>query len=67
MTTADIIYEHAKQLPPQAAKEALDFIEFLMLKHGESEERNLMLAQQPSLAALWDNDADEAWNNADRS
>ena len=66
MTTADLIYEHAKQLPPQAAKEALDFIEFLAVKHGDAESRNMMLAQQASLAALWDNDADEAWNDADR-
>ncbi|MDO8932822.1 MAG: DUF2281 domain-containing protein [Rhodocyclaceae bacterium] len=66
MTTADLIYEHAKQLPPQAAQEVLDFIEFLAAKHGEAEARNLMLAQQASLSSVWDNDADEAWNDADR-
>lgn len=32
MTTAELIYQHAKQLPEFQAREALDFIDFLAQK-----------------------------------
>jgi hypothetical protein len=32
MTTADIIYEHAKTLPEAQAKEVLNFLEYLQAK-----------------------------------
>jgi hypothetical protein len=36
---------------------------FLRARHERKEWRNLMDAQAMALAATWDNDDDEAWNN----
>lgn len=34
VTLAELIYEHSQRLPEQAAREALDFIEFLEQRYG---------------------------------
>jgi hypothetical protein len=61
MTLAQRIYEAAKPLPEPLAREVLDFIEYLRAK-GERE--GWSLAQQSSLEAVWNNEADEVWNDA---
>ncbi len=35
MTLAEVIYQHSLSLPESAAREALDFIEFLEQRHGQ--------------------------------
>lgn len=35
MTLAEQIYQHSRKLPDQAAREALDFIEFLERRYAE--------------------------------
>ena len=35
MSTAERIYEEVKTLPEDAAREVLDFVEFLKARHGE--------------------------------
>lgn len=37
MTLAEVIYQHSLRLPEVAAREALDFIEFLEQRYGVSE------------------------------
>ncbi|MBZ0093910.1 MAG: DUF2281 domain-containing protein [Sulfuricella sp.] len=64
MNTAEIIYERAKNLPEPLAREVLDFVNFITLKNERAETENLMLAQQSSLAGIWDNAEDEVWNHA---
>lgn len=64
MNTAEIIYERAKNLPEPLAREVLDFVNFITLKKEHAEAENLILAQQSSLAGIWDNAEDEAWNHA---
>ena len=34
MSLADLIYQHSLRLPEQAAREALDFIQFLEQRYG---------------------------------
>lgn len=36
MTLAETIYQHSLSLPESAAREALDFIEFLEQRYGQS-------------------------------
>lgn len=35
MTLAETIYQHSLRLPEAAAREALDFIQFLEMRYGE--------------------------------
>lgn len=63
MTVADQVYEQAKLLPEPLAREALDFVLFLRDRLERGEWRDLMEAQSVALAAVWDNQEDEAWNN----
>ena len=63
MTVAELLFEEAKRLPAPLAKEALDFVLFLRGRQEQHEWRDLMDAQSTSLASIWDNDEDEAWNN----
>lgn len=63
MNTAEIIYERAKNLPEPLAREVLDFVNFITLKRERAETENLILAQQSSLAGIWDNAEDEVWNH----
>ena len=62
MTIAELIYEWVKDLLDQAARELLDFVGYI---RGERAEwRDLMSAQSASLALVWDNSADQAWENS---
>jgi hypothetical protein len=63
MTVAEQVYEQAKLLPQPLAQEALDFVLFLRTRQDRAEIRDLMDAQSKTLAAIWDNEEDEAWNN----
>lgn len=63
MNTAELIYEQVKALPEPLAREVLDFVGYLRAKLEQGEIRDLMLAQQQSLAGLWDNTADDIWND----
>ncbi len=63
MTVADQVYEQAKLLPQPLAQEALDFVLFLRARQERGEWRDLTSAQSSVLAAVWDNDEDEAWNH----
>jgi nitrous oxide reductase accessory protein NosL len=57
------VYESVKNLPESAAQEVLDFALFLAQRETSQEERDLLLAQQSALAD-WDNEDDDAWNDA---
>ena len=59
---AKMIYQKVSPLPRPAAQEILDFSDFISLKYQQSH-NDLILAQAPSAEALWDNAADDAWNN----
>jgi hypothetical protein len=61
MTIAELIYEWVKNLPDQAARELLDFVGYISGERAEW--RDLMSAQSASLAPVWDNSADQAWDN----
>lgn len=63
MTVAEQVYEQAKLLPDVLAQEALDFVLFLRARQERGEWRDLMNAQSVALAAVWDNEEDEAWND----
>ncbi len=60
---ADRIYLKVKPLPEPAAREVLDFVEFIAERVQSAETRNLALAQAGSAAMQdWDNADDEVWN-----
>jgi hypothetical protein len=63
MTVAEEVYEQAKLLPDALAQAALDFVLFLRAQPGTQEWRDLMNARPVALAAVWDNEEDEAWND----
>ena len=63
MTVAEQVYEQAKLLPQPLVQEALDFVLFLRARQERAEWRDLMNAQSVALVTVWDNDADEAWND----
>jgi len=63
MTFADLIYEQAKALPEPLAREVLDFIGFLRERGERREWHDLMHAQSPALADIWDNAEDQVWDN----
>ena len=55
MTLAEMIYEHSQRLPEPAAREALDFIEFLAQRYGvapKGERDELAPAQREALERL---------------
>lgn len=63
MTVAELAYEQIRTLPETQAREVLDFIGYLKEKNERTEWEDLMGAQATSLAAVWDNDEDEVWND----
>jgi hypothetical protein len=63
MNTAELIYEQVKGLPEPVAREVLDFVGYLRTKLDHGEVLDLMLAQEQSLVGLWDDAADDVWNN----
>ena len=63
MTIAELIYEQSKQLPEPLAQEVLDFVGYLRLKQERREWRDLIEAQSVALSHVWDNEADQVWDN----
>ncbi|MBM4346306.1 MAG: hypothetical protein FJ100_23265 [Deltaproteobacteria bacterium] len=63
MTIADRIHAEVQALPEVAAREVLDFVQFLRLKHDPDGLVALKMAQLPAMAAIWDNDLDDVWND----
>jgi len=57
------IVESVERLPDEAAREVLDFAQFLLLRESAREERDLISAQQRSMDD-WDNAEDDIWNDA---
>jgi hypothetical protein len=51
------------RLPDEAAREVLDFAQFLLLRESAREDRDLISAQERSLDD-WDNTEDDIWNDA---
>ena len=64
-STAEKIFETAKQLPDGLALEALHYLEYLRLRaEDRGQALDLMQAQQGSMRRTWDNPDDEVWNDA---
>jgi hypothetical protein len=69
MDIAEEIYREVRRMPADAARKVLDFIEHLRKNSDFSagfstdELRNLKAAQSISMDHLWDNEADDAWND----
>jgi hypothetical protein len=63
-TIAEQIYEAAKPLPEPLALEALHFIEYLRFRTERDDSGDWLLAQETALKKVWDDDEDEAWNDA---
>lgn len=63
MNTAEIIYSQAKTLSEPMAREVLDFVGYLKSKQEQGGIDDLVLAQERTLTSIWDNDADEVWND----
>lgn len=57
------IVESVERLPDEAAREVLDFAQFLLLRESAREERDLISAQQRSMDD-WENADDDIWNDA---
>lgn len=64
MNTAEKIFEQVKALPEPMAREVLDFVGYLKEKQEQGRIRDLLEAQIGSMKEIWDNEADEAWNDA---
>jgi hypothetical protein len=62
VTLAEEIFQQVSALPEPLAREVLDFVVFLRQKSETVAVHNLALAQEPVLAAIWDNEEDNAWN-----
>jgi hypothetical protein len=60
---AEQIVDSVERLPDEAAREVLDFAQFLLLREAAREELDLISAQQGSLND-WDNAVDDVWNDA---
>lgn len=66
MTIAEQIYREAQTLPDELAQEVLEFIGYIETKYHlkSATDRDLLAAQGPAMARIWDNRADdEAWND----
>jgi hypothetical protein len=64
MTAAEqALIEKIKQLPPQHVAEVEDFVDFLRARDDEQRlTRAAAKASEASLAAVWDNDEDAAYD-----
>ena len=63
MTIAELIYEQVGNLPDRAAREVLDFADYLRERGERAEWQDLKNAQATSLAPVWDNTEDQVWDN----
>ncbi len=62
-TIAEEIAGSVERLPEHAAREVLDFAQFLLQREESRRELDLIEAQQRSLGD-WENSDDDAWNDA---
>ena len=65
MTTAEKIIQEVNRLPEPLAREVLDFIGYIELKHGLLDRltEELKQAQEPAMQHIWANPEDEVWND----
>ena len=63
MSIAELVYQQVKALPEPIAREVLDFIGYLRERSDRREWRNLMNAQERSLAPVWDSAEDKVWDD----
>lgn len=65
MAIAQKIYEEVLKLPEPLAKEVLDFIGYIEIKHGlkDMQTDELIKAQGPVMDQIWSNNEDEIWND----
>jgi len=64
MSVAELVYEQVKSLPEPLAREVLDYVAFLRERQERADWRDLIAAQEASLAPVWDNDEDRVWDDA---
>ena len=57
------IEEKIKALPPEAKKEANDFIDFLLEKIQKEEKQWHMRVSERSIDKIWDNAEDDVYND----
>ena len=64
MNIAEHIYREVRRLPEPLAREVLDFIGYLEIKHGLTERstEEVKKAQEQVMEKLWENPADEVWD-----
>ncbi len=63
MGLAEIVQQQIRAMPEGQVKEVLDFIGYLKTRQEQTQWSDLMRAQEKSLAQVWDNPDDEAWNH----
>ncbi len=65
MTLAKEIVAEIERLPEPLAREVLDFIEYLEVKHGlrSGSLEELKSAQKPVMERFWSNSQDDVWND----
>lgn len=61
---AQKVFEAVQSLPDAQAREVLDFATFVAQRARTAAWHDLQNAQLSALTELWDNDADEVWNDA---
>ena len=57
-----MVVEQMKTLPDALAYEVLDFIGYLKQRNERLENSNMINAQQTSLANVWIDEPEDAWN-----
>jgi hypothetical protein len=64
MGTAEKIYQEVRCLPEALAREVLDFIGYLEIKHGlrDIQAEDLKAAQETAMRHVWNNPEDEIWD-----
>lgn len=60
---AKVIYEKVAPMPDTLAQEILDFIDFIAIKHENSSQEAIQVAQMSSLEQFWGDSKDDVWNN----
>lgn len=65
MGIAEKIYQEVRRLPESLAREVLEFVGYLEIKHGlrDVQSEDLKAAQEPAMRRVWDNSEDEVWND----
>ena len=64
---ADQICDAASMLTDQYAREAIDYIEFLLINNERRDdpENDLIQAQAFSMRHVWEGEEDEVWNDVE--